>query len=83
MQLKTKLEHLIVARLSIKMRDKYPPDLLLLVEGLLYGILEVGVYWFRTYQAYYLERLNMEISIYDLYLLISKQGDENFGLVDM
>jgi hypothetical protein len=82
-QAKTKLERLIVVRLPIEMKDKYPPDSLLLVEGPLYGIPEAGVHWFGTYQAYHLEKLDMETSTYDPCLLISKQGNENFGLVGM
>jgi hypothetical protein len=82
-QSKTKLKRLIVAKLPIKMRDKYLSDSLLLVEGLLYRIPEAGVHWFETYQAHHLERLDMETSTYDPCLLISKQGDENFGLVSM
>jgi hypothetical protein len=82
-QSKTKLKRLIVARLPIKIRDKYPPNSLLLVEDPLYGIPEAGVYWFGTYQAYHLKRLDIETSTYDPCLLISKQGDENFGLVGM
>ncbi|EED13530.1 hypothetical protein TSTA_097860 [Talaromyces stipitatus ATCC 10500] len=80
-QVKTKLERLIIANLPIEMQDKYLLDLLLLVEGPLYGIPEAGVHWFRTYQAYHLNKLNMETSTYDPCLLISKLGDNEFGLM--
>jgi hypothetical protein len=63
------------------MRNKYPPDSLLLVESPLYRIPEAGVHWFRTYQAHHLERLDIETSTYDPCLLISKQKDKNFRLV--
>ncbi|EED12075.1 hypothetical protein TSTA_001460 [Talaromyces stipitatus ATCC 10500] len=74
-QAKTKLERLIIANLPIEMQNKYPPDSLLLVEGPLYGIPEAG--------AHHLNKLNMETSTYDLCLLISKLGDDEFGLVGM
>ncbi|EED12716.1 hypothetical protein TSTA_052390 [Talaromyces stipitatus ATCC 10500] len=82
-QAKTKLERLIIVNLPIEMQDKYPPDSLLLVEGPLYGIPEAGVHWFGTYQAHHLNKLNMETSTYDPCLLISKLGDDEFGLVGM
>jgi hypothetical protein len=82
-QAKTKLKRLIIARLPIKMKDKYPPNSLLLVEGLLYGIPKAGVHWFRTYQVHHLEKLDIETSTYDLYLLISKQGNKNFRLINI
>ncbi|EED23139.1 hypothetical protein TSTA_065920 [Talaromyces stipitatus ATCC 10500] len=72
-QAKTKLERLIIANLPIEMQDKYPPDSLLLVEGPLYGIPK----------AHHLNKLNMETSMYDPCLLISKLGDDEFRLVGM
>jgi hypothetical protein len=38
---------------------------------LLYGIPESGIYWFATYNKYYIEELLIIISPYDLYFLIS------------
>ncbi|EED17240.1 hypothetical protein TSTA_022940 [Talaromyces stipitatus ATCC 10500] len=80
-QSKSKLQRLIVANLPAEMRDKYPLDSLLLVEGALYGIPEAGVHWFDTYQSHYKDRLGMETSTYDPCLLMTTKGKENFGLV--
>ncbi|EED20782.1 conserved hypothetical protein [Talaromyces stipitatus ATCC 10500] len=82
-QSKSKLQRLIVANLPAEMRDKYPPDSLLLVEGALYGIPEAGVHWFDTYQSHHKDRLGMETSTYDPCLLMTTKGKENFGLVGM
>jgi hypothetical protein len=37
----------------------------------LYGIPESGIYWFATYNKYYIEELLITISPHDLCLLIS------------
>jgi hypothetical protein len=37
----------------------------------LYRILESGIYWFATYNKYYIEELLMIISLHDLCLLIN------------
>jgi hypothetical protein len=37
----------------------------------LYGIPESGIYWFATYNKYYIEELLITISPYDLCLFIS------------
>ncbi|EED15826.1 conserved hypothetical protein [Talaromyces stipitatus ATCC 10500] len=82
-QSKSKLQRLIVANLPAEMRDKYPPDSLLLVEGALYGIPEAGVHWFDIYQSHHKDRLGMETSTYDPCLLMTTEGKENFGLIGM
>jgi hypothetical protein len=37
----------------------------------LYGIPESGIYWFATYNKYYIEKLLITISPHDLCLLIN------------
>ncbi|EED17230.1 hypothetical protein TSTA_022840 [Talaromyces stipitatus ATCC 10500] len=66
-QSKSKLQRLIVTNLPAKIRDKYPPDSLLLMEGALYGIPEAS----------------MKTSTYDPCLLMTTKGKKNFSLVDI
>jgi hypothetical protein len=44
---------------------------IIIVVKLLYGIPESGIYWFTTYNKYYIEELLIIISLYNLYLFIS------------
>ena len=46
----------------------------------LYGIGEVGNYWFTTYLDHHKEKLGIEISSYDACLLITKDESVNFGI---
>ncbi|EED18931.1 hypothetical protein TSTA_126390 [Talaromyces stipitatus ATCC 10500] len=80
---KTKLQRIIIANLPKEMRSKYPPDLLLLVEGALYGIPEAGVHWFSTYHEHHKVKMDMETSMYNPCLLVTKPGAESFSLVGM
>jgi hypothetical protein len=43
----------------------------MIIVKLLYGILESGIYWFVTYNKYYIKELLIIISPYDLCFLIS------------
>jgi hypothetical protein len=43
----------------------------MIVIKLLYGIPESGIYWFATYNKYYIEEFLIIISSHDLYLFIS------------
>jgi hypothetical protein len=43
----------------------------MIIIKLLYGIPELGIYWFVTYNKYYIEELLIIISFYDLCLFIS------------
>jgi nitrogen fixation-related uncharacterized protein len=48
----------------------------------LYGIVEVGIYWWAIYSKYYKDKLFMAISIYDLCLLVIITENE-FDIVGM
>ncbi|KAI9035081.1 uncharacterized protein KD926_004646 [Aspergillus affinis] len=54
----------------------------MVVQKPLYGIPEAGTYWWATYHKYHREKLEMVISTYDPYLLIST-AKEAFGIVRM
>jgi hypothetical protein len=43
----------------------------MIVVKLLYGIPESGIYWFVTYNKYYIEELLIIISLYDLCFFIN------------
>ena len=47
---------------------------------LLYGILEVGTYWFQTYYAYYTQNLDMIPLTFDTCLLYRNDGSAIVGL---
>ena len=38
----------------------------------LYGVLEAGNYWFKTYYTYYIEKLNIRELTYNPYLLFTR-----------
>jgi len=40
----------------------------------LYGIAEVGTYWWATYSKHYKEKLLITTSIFNLYFLITTTG---------
>lgn len=42
---------------------------------LVYAIAEAGTHWYATYHAYHLNKLNIEISIYDSYFLVTKNQE--------
>jgi hypothetical protein len=46
----------------------------------LYGVPETGNYWFKTYHSYYINKLAIEQSTYDLYFLYNKQP---FGVISL
>ncbi len=47
---------------------------ILQVVLLLYGILEVGAYWYRTYYKHHQVKLNIVQSTYDPYLIATNNG---------
>ena len=56
---------------------------ILRVVKLLYSIAKVENYCFATYLNHYKEKLSIEMSFYDLCLLITKADDENFGIAGL
>jgi hypothetical protein len=56
--------------------------MIIVILKLLYGIVEVGTYWWATYSKYYKEKLLMTISIFNPYFLIITIGTL-FGIVSI
>jgi hypothetical protein len=66
----TLLNRLILARLPKKIKDKFPPNTIMIVRKLLYKILEAGTHWWATYHKHHREKLAMATFTYDPCLLI-------------
>ncbi|KAK1993402.1 hypothetical protein LX36DRAFT_684308 [Colletotrichum falcatum] len=49
----------------------------------LYGITEAGTHWWATYSNHHREKLQMDTSTFDPYLLISSLNTKNFSLIGM
>lgn len=77
---KTKLNCTVIYHLPVKLKKRYPKGTILLIIKPLYYLVEVGNHWFATYLDYHKEKLGIEISLYNTYLFISKNGGKNFGI---
>src|SRR5450432_3077140 len=55
-------------------------DSVLKVLKPLYGVLEAGNHWFKTYYAHHIQQLSIEQSTYDLCLLYSTEPSRVVGL---
>jgi hypothetical protein len=62
---------LIFAEIPKRRRYLYLLGTIIIVIKPLYGILESSIYWFITYNKYYIEELLIIISLHDLYLFIN------------
>ena len=82
-QSKTELNCTVICYLLVKLKKKYPEGTILLVVKSLYGLAKAGNHWFATYLDHHKEKLRMEISSYDICLLITKDGGENFGIAGL
>ena len=82
-QSKTKLNRTVICHLPVKLKKRYPEDTILLVVKPLYGLAKAGNHWFATYLDHHKEKLGMDMSPYDACLLITKDGDENFGIAGL
>jgi hypothetical protein len=65
------LFRLIFAEILEEKYYLYPPRTIIIIIKPLYGIPESGIYWFATYNKYYIEELLITISFHDLCLFIS------------
>ena len=65
------------------MKKRYSEDTILLVVKPLFNLAEAGNYWFAIYLDYHKKKLGREILLYDIYLFITKDGGENFGIVGL
>jgi hypothetical protein len=64
------------------MQSQYPPNTIMIVRKLLYGIPEAGTHWWATYYKHHKEKLSMVTSSYDPCLLITTEK-ETFGVIGM
>jgi hypothetical protein len=78
-----KLARYILARLLKKIQAYYLRDTLLEVIRPLYGIVEAGAYWFRTYQEHHIKELQMKPSTFDPCLLFRTDGPNTFGITGL
>ena len=65
------LNRLILADLPMQMRHHYPEGTIMIVQKLLYGILEAGTHWWATYYKHHKEKLSIVTLMYDPCLLVS------------
>ena len=82
-QSKIKLNRTVICYLSAKFKKRYPEGTILFAVKPLYGLAEAGNHWFATYLDHLKVKLGMEMSSYDVYLLITKDGGENFGIAGL
>ena len=82
-QSKTELNCTVIYHLPVELKKRYPEDTILLVVKPFYGLAEARNYWFATYLDHQKEKLEIEMSPYNAYLLITKDGGENFGIVGL
>ena len=57
----------------------YPPNTIMVILKLLYGIPKTGTYWWAIYYKYYKKKLFITIFTYDFCFLITTK--EVFGLI--
>ena len=80
----TTLDRLVLAKLPVELKEKYPEGTIMRVIKPLYGIAESGVHWWTTYQNHHRDLLGMTTSSFDPCLLITNQtGKDGFGIVGM
>ena len=65
------------------MKKRYPENIILYVVKPLYGLAEAGNHWFATYLDYEKEKLGIKMLSYNVYLFITKNGGENFGIAGL
>ena len=80
-QAQTDLFRMILTTLPKELKTKYPEGTIIRVIKPLYGIGEVRVHWFSTYQGRHCKELDRVTSTYDPCLLITNGGQEEFGIV--
>lgn len=79
----TPLNRVVYLRLPHELKEKYPQGTVLKVMKPLYGLAEAGLHWYATYSKHHKEKLAMETSSFDPCLLITRQGEEAFGITAM
>ena len=79
-QSKTELNRTIICHLSVKLKTRYLKSTILLIVKPLYNLAKAENHWFVIYLDHHKEKLEMEISLYDICLFITKNSGENFGI---
>lgn len=77
------LTRTVIAYLPLELRDRYPPDTVLLILKPLYGLAESGLHWYKTYHTHHTETLGMKTSTYDPCLLYTPENPDHFGITAM
>jgi predicted transcriptional regulator len=78
----TILDRLVLIKLFVELKNKYPEGIIIRVIRPLYRITKSGVYWWIIYQNHYRNFLDIIISSFDPCLLITDQaGEDGFGIV--
>lgn len=82
-QSKTGLNCIIIYYLLAKLKKRYLKGTILLIVKPLYCLAKTGNHWFATYLNHHKEKLDIQISLYDICLLIIKDWDENLGIAGL
>lgn len=80
---KLELNCIIIYYLSIKLKKRYLKSTILNSVKPLYSLAKAGNHQFIIYLDYHKEKLGMKILFYNIYLLITKDGDINFGIIGL
>lgn len=82
-QSKIELNCTVICHLPAELRKRYFESIVLCVVKPLYSLAEAENYWFAIYLDYYKEKLGMEMSLYNIYFLITKNSSKNFGIAGL
>lgn len=74
------MNYTVICHLPIELKKRYLESTILCIIKPLYDLIEAENHWFAIYLDYSKEKLGIEILSYDVYLLITKTGGENFGI---
>jgi hypothetical protein len=82
-QSKDELLRTLYARPPKDLKNVFPPDTIFRIVRPLYGAAESGLYWFKTYHNHHKDKLKMEVSSYDPCLLVTREGQDMFGITGL
>lgn len=74
---------IVICHLFVKLKKKYPKNIVLHVAKPLYNLTEIENHWFAIYLDYYREKLRIKMLSYDKYLFIIKNDHKNFGIIQI
>ncbi len=78
-QSKTEFNRIVICYLPAELKKRYPEDTILFIVKPLYSLAEAGNHWFAIYLDHYKEKLEIEMSFYNVCLLITKDRSETFA----